>query len=124
MAARGRFTSPKPATWSAPNRTAIRSTGTRSLAREGAVGVLATAAFAMGPDGAAWLARQDDVEAMVIDAGEQVLIHQEELSDRVLGVAAAYLVYAGLVPAAGSSSRITPGSVPNARAISRRRCSP
>lgn len=35
---------------------------------------LATAAFAMGPDGAAWLACQDDVEAMVIDAGEQVLL--------------------------------------------------
>jgi thiamine biosynthesis lipoprotein len=34
---------------------------------------LATAAFAMGADGAAWLARQGDVEAMVIDAGEQVL---------------------------------------------------
>ena len=34
---------------------------------------LATAAFAMGDDGAAWLARQHDVEAMVIDAAEQVL---------------------------------------------------
>ena len=34
---------------------------------------LATAAFAMGAEGATWLARQDDVEAMVIDAREQVL---------------------------------------------------
>ena len=34
---------------------------------------LATAAFAMGDRGAAWLARQDDVEAMVIDSAEQVL---------------------------------------------------
>ena len=34
---------------------------------------LATAAFAMGDQGAAWLARQDDVEAMVIDSAEQVL---------------------------------------------------
>ncbi len=35
---------------------------------------LATAAFAMGPAGAAWLARQEDVEAMVVDAREQVLL--------------------------------------------------
>jgi thiamine biosynthesis lipoprotein len=34
---------------------------------------LATAAFAMGDRGAAWLARQDDVDAMVIDSAEQVL---------------------------------------------------
>ena len=32
-------------------------------------------------------------------AGEKILVHQEELSDRVLGVVAGYLVYAGLVPA-------------------------
>ncbi|MDQ6910390.1 MAG: hypothetical protein M3Z84_06350 [Actinomycetota bacterium] len=31
-------------------------------------------------------------------AGEKVLMHQEELSDRLQGVAAGYLVYAGLVP--------------------------
>ena len=31
-------------------------------------------------------------------AGEKILVHQEELSDRVLGTAAGYLVYAGMVP--------------------------
>ncbi|HUQ63320.1 MAG TPA: hypothetical protein VM121_06185 [Acidimicrobiales bacterium] len=30
--------------------------------------------------------------------GEKILLHQEELSDRLQGVAAGYLVYAGLVP--------------------------
>ena len=35
---------------------------------------LATAAFAMGRDGAAWLARQPDVEAMVIDDRDRVLL--------------------------------------------------
>lgn len=33
-----------------------------------------------------------------LEAGERVLMHQEELSDRLLGIAAGYLVYAGLVP--------------------------
>lgn len=33
-----------------------------------------------------------------LGSGGKVVLHQEELSDRVLGVAAAYLVYAGLVP--------------------------
>ncbi len=33
-----------------------------------------------------------------LGAGGKILLHQEELSDRVLGVAAAYLVYARLVP--------------------------
>jgi len=32
-----------------------------------------------------------------LDAGERVLIHQEELSDRLQGISAGYLVYAGLV---------------------------
>jgi len=32
-----------------------------------------------------------------LDAGERVLIHQEELSDRLQGIAAGYLVYAALV---------------------------
>jgi len=36
-----------------------------------------------------WLAKED-----------KVLLHQEELSDRLLGVVAGYLLYAGLVPAA------------------------
>jgi hypothetical protein len=50
----------------------------------------------------------DDVRAVLGDflprlqswlaAGEKVLLHQEELSDRLQGVAAGYLVYAGLVP--------------------------
>jgi hypothetical protein len=31
-------------------------------------------------------------------AGEKVLIHQEELGDRLQGIAAGYLVYSGLVP--------------------------
>ena len=31
-------------------------------------------------------------------AGEKLLIHQEELGDRIQGVAGGYLVYAGLVP--------------------------
>jgi thiamine biosynthesis lipoprotein len=35
---------------------------------------LATAGFAMGPDGAAWLARQPDVEAMVVDDRRRVLL--------------------------------------------------
>ncbi len=33
-----------------------------------------------------------------LGAGEKILVHQEELSDKVLGTAAGYLVYAGLVP--------------------------
>ena len=33
-----------------------------------------------------------------IDKEEKVLLHQEELSDRLLGVVAGYLLYAGLVP--------------------------
>ncbi|HVF14918.1 MAG TPA: hypothetical protein VM942_09985, partial [Acidimicrobiales bacterium] len=33
-----------------------------------------------------------------LTAGGKILLHQEELSDRTLGVASAYLVYAGLVP--------------------------
>ncbi len=33
-----------------------------------------------------------------LSAGGKILLHQEELSDRVLGAASAYLVYAGLVP--------------------------
>ncbi len=32
-----------------------------------------------------------------LDAGERVLIHQEELSDRLQGIAAGYLVYAALM---------------------------
>ncbi len=32
-----------------------------------------------------------------LEAGERVLIHQEELSDRLQGISAGYLVYAGLV---------------------------
>jgi hypothetical protein len=32
-----------------------------------------------------------------LGAGEKVLVHQEELSDRLQGIAAGYLVYAGLV---------------------------
>lgn len=34
-----------------------------------------------------------------LSSGGKILLHQEELSDRVLGVASAYLVYVGLVPA-------------------------
>jgi hypothetical protein len=33
-----------------------------------------------------------------LSAGEQVLVHQEELGDLVQGVMAGYLVYAALVP--------------------------
>jgi hypothetical protein len=33
-----------------------------------------------------------------IASGDKVLLHQEELSDRLQGVVAGYLVYAGLVP--------------------------
>jgi hypothetical protein len=31
-------------------------------------------------------------------SGDKILLHQEELSDRLQGVVAGYLVYAGLVP--------------------------
>jgi hypothetical protein len=31
-------------------------------------------------------------------AGERILVHQEELGDRIQGIAGGYLVYAGLVP--------------------------
>jgi len=34
-----------------------------------------------------------------IAKGEKVLVHQEELSDRLQGVVAGYLIHAGLVPA-------------------------
>ena len=54
------------------------------------------------------LASQADAAAALADiypalrgwlgAGERVLVHQEELGDRVQGVMAGYLVYAGLVP--------------------------
>ncbi len=50
----------------------------------------------------------DDTRAVLADllprlqswlaSGEKVLLHQEELSDRLQGVAAGYLVFAGLVP--------------------------
>ena len=33
-----------------------------------------------------------------LSAGERVLVHQEELGDRIQGVMAGYLVYGGLVP--------------------------
>jgi thiamine biosynthesis lipoprotein len=50
--------------------------GLRSVSCAGAdpatVDALATAAFAMGTAGAAWLARQPDVEAMVIDERDRV----------------------------------------------------
>jgi thiamine biosynthesis lipoprotein len=59
-----------PATGAAPRGVLSVSCAGTDLAVTDA---LATAAFAMGGDGAAWLARQPDVEAMVIDAGEQVL---------------------------------------------------
>ena len=32
-----------------------------------------------------------------LGAGQQVLLHQEELGDRLMGVAAGYLLYAGLL---------------------------
>jgi hypothetical protein len=47
------------------------------------------------PKLAAWMAK-----------GEKVLIHQEELSDRLQGVVAGYLVYAGLVPAPAAAISI------------------
>ncbi len=61
--------------------------------------------------GVAWehipLGPHDDARTVLSDlyprvqgwlaAGEKILIHQEEMSDRLLGVVAGYLVYAGLV---------------------------
>jgi hypothetical protein len=41
-----------------------------------------------------------------LSAGEQVLVHQEELGDRVQGVMAGYLVYGGLVPSAAEAISI------------------
>ena len=41
-----------------------------------------------------------------LGAGERVLIHQEELGDRVQGVMAGYLVYAGLVPSSAEAISI------------------
>jgi len=38
--------------------------------------------------------------------GEKVLLHQEELSDRLLGVVAGYLLYAGLVPVSAQAISI------------------
>ena len=39
-------------------------------------------------------------------AGERILVHQEELSDRLQGVVAGYLVYAGLVPSSAHAISI------------------
>jgi len=39
-------------------------------------------------------------------AGDKVLVHQEELSDRLQGVVAGYLVYAGLVPSSAAAISI------------------
>ena len=41
-----------------------------------------------------------------LGAGEKVLVHQEELGDRVQGVMAGYLVYGGLVPSAAQAISI------------------
>lgn len=41
-----------------------------------------------------------------LGTGEKVLVHQEELGDRVQGVAAGYLVYAGLVPSSAQAISI------------------
>jgi thiamine biosynthesis lipoprotein len=56
--------------------TGVPPSGVRSVSCVGTdlgtVDALATAAYAMGDDGARWLARQPDVEAMVIDDDDQV----------------------------------------------------
>ena len=41
-----------------------------------------------------------------LGAGERLLLHQEELGDRVQGVVAGYLVWAGLVPSPAQSISI------------------
>jgi hypothetical protein len=41
-----------------------------------------------------------------LGAGEKLLVHQEELGDRVQGVMAGYLVYAGMVPSAAQAISI------------------
>ena len=70
--------------------------------------------------GVAWehipLGPHDDARAVLSDlygrvrgwlgAGQKILIHQEEMGDRLLGVVAGYLVYAGLVPAPPSAISI------------------
>jgi len=70
--------------------------------------------------GVAWehipLGPHDDARSVLSDlygrvggwlgVGEKILIHQEEMSDRLLGVVAGYLVYAGLVPAPASAISI------------------
>ena len=70
--------------------------------------------------GVAWehipLGPHDDARAVLSDlydrlrgwlaAGEKILIHQEEMSDRLLGVVAGYLVHAGLVAAPASAISI------------------
>ena len=70
--------------------------------------------------GVAWehipLGPHDDARTVLSDlyprvrgwlvAGEKILIHQEEMSDRLLGVVAGYLVYAGLVAAPASAISI------------------
>ena len=62
--------------------------------------------------GVAWehipLSAHDDARAVLVElypklqawigSGDKVLLHQEELSDRLQGVVAGYLVYSGLVP--------------------------
>ena len=59
---------------------------------------------------------QDDAREVLADlysrlrswlaAGEKILLHQEELGDRLQGVAAGYLVYAGLVPSGAQAISI------------------
>jgi hypothetical protein len=41
-----------------------------------------------------------------LGAGEKLLLHQEELGDRVQGIMAGYLVYGGLVPSAAQAISI------------------
>ncbi len=54
--------------------------------------------FAPHDDPAEALARIYGVLARLLDAGERILVHQEELADRVQGLMAGYLVHSGMVP--------------------------
>ncbi len=70
--------------------------------------------------GVAWehipLGPHDDPRTVLVDlygrlrswhgAGEKILVHQEEMGDRLLGVVGGYLVYAGLVAAPASAISI------------------
>ena len=62
--------------------------------------------FSLHADAGAVLAQLYPKLQLWLGNGEKILLHQEELGDRVQGVVGGYLVYAGLVPASAQAISI------------------